>query len=81
MRMPVIATINSDIPYLFGELGYPLKPERDAVAIADRLRHYAENRDALVGDGMALRERIRDGFAAPECAARPGSLYDAVVRH
>jgi colanic acid/amylovoran/stewartan biosynthesis glycosyltransferase WcaL/AmsK/CpsK len=79
--MPVIATIHSDIPYLFGELAYLLKPERDVVAIADRLRYYAENRDALVGDGMALRDRIRDGFAAPECAARLGSLYDAVVRH
>lgn len=78
--MPVIATIHSDIPYLFGDLGHLLKPERDALAIADRLRHYVENRDELVGDGRALRERIRDGFAAPECAARLASLYDAVAR-
>jgi glycosyltransferase involved in cell wall biosynthesis len=78
--MPAITTLHSDIPYLFGELGHLLNPERDARAIADRLQHYAEKRDDLVGDGMALRERIRSNFAAAECAARLGSLYDSVVR-
>lgn len=77
--MPVIATAHSDIPYLFGELGHLLTPERDPRAIADRLLHYAEKRDDLVGDGLALRERIRSGFAAHECAVRLGSLYDAIA--
>ena len=78
--MPAITTLHSDIPYLFGKLGHLLNPERDARAIADRLQHYAEKRDDLVGDGMALRERIRSNFAAAECAARLGSLYDSLVR-
>jgi len=78
--MPAIATTHSDIPYLFGELRHLLKPERDAHAIADQLRHYAENRDELVSDGMAMQERVRCGFATHECAARLASLYDAIAR-
>ena len=78
--MPAITTAHSDIPYLFGELGHLLNPERDARAIADRLRHYAEKRADLGRDGMALRERIRGDFAADQCAARLGSLYDSITR-
>jgi colanic acid/amylovoran biosynthesis glycosyltransferase len=78
--MPVIATVHSDIPYLFGNLGHLLKPERGALAIADCLRHYARNRDELVADGMAPRERIHASCGAPECAARLRRLYDAVGR-
>ena len=40
--MPAIATTHTDIPYLFGELGDSLVPERDVPAIARRLQHYAD---------------------------------------
>jgi colanic acid/amylovoran biosynthesis glycosyltransferase len=35
--MPAIATVHSDIPYLFGRQKHMLVPERDADAIANRL--------------------------------------------
>jgi len=41
--MPAIATTHTDIPYLFGELGDSLVPERDVPAIARQLQHYADN--------------------------------------
>lgn len=76
--MPAIATSHTDIPYLFGVLGDALVPERDVRAIARRLQHYADNPEALTNDGMALRARIRERFAARECAQRLADLYDVV---
>jgi colanic acid/amylovoran biosynthesis glycosyltransferase len=76
--MPAIATTHTDIPYLFGVFGDSLVPERDVPAIARRLQHYAENPGALTNDGMALRARIRERFAARECAGRLADLYDEV---
>ena len=76
--MPAIATVHSDIPYLFGEYRHLLVPERDAAAIAARLQRYVEHPDALVADGMALRNQIRDAFDVRRCAARLSDLYDAL---
>jgi colanic acid/amylovoran biosynthesis glycosyltransferase len=76
--MPAIATTHTDIPYLFGELGDSLVPERDVPAIARRLQHYADNPEAFTKDGMALAARIRQRFAARECAWRLADLYDVV---
>jgi len=75
--MPVIATVHSDIPYLFGEQKHLLVPERDAGAIADRLRRYMDDPDTLVKDGAKLRNRIC-AFNIRECATRLSDLYDAV---
>lgn len=76
--MPVIATLHSDIPYIFGEHKDKLIPERDADAIATRLQEYAAEPERLVCDGVALRERIRAAFDVRACAARLSDVYDAV---
>jgi colanic acid/amylovoran biosynthesis glycosyltransferase len=76
--MPVISTIHSDIPYLFGDYKDLLVPERDSRAIADRLQRYAEEPDTIVANGMAMRERICDAFDARKCAGRLSDLYDAL---
>jgi colanic acid/amylovoran biosynthesis glycosyltransferase len=76
--MPVISTIHSDIPYLFGEHSRLLVPERDARAIADRLQHYVDDPDMLVADGTALRDQVRRAFDVRKCAAQLSALYDAI---
>jgi colanic acid/amylovoran biosynthesis glycosyltransferase len=77
--MPAIATVHSDIPYIFGEHGHMLVPERNAAAIAERLQHYADDPDSLVSDGILLRDRICTAFDVSKCAARLGDLYDEVL--
>ena len=77
--MPAIATVHSDIPYLFGQQEHMLVPERDADAIANRLQEYAAQPDRLVFDGNALQERIRTAFDVRVCAARLSDMYDALV--
>jgi colanic acid/amylovoran biosynthesis glycosyltransferase len=76
--MPAIATIHSDIPYVFGEYKHLLVPERDVRAIADRLQRYVDDPDALVTDGKALCDRIRYAFDIRKCADRLRDVYDAV---
>jgi colanic acid/amylovoran biosynthesis glycosyltransferase len=76
--MPAIATIHSDIPYLFGEHKHLLVPERDARAIADRLQRYVDEPDTLVADGTALRDQVRRNFDIRKCAAHLSELYDAI---
>lgn len=75
--MPVVATVHSDIPFVFGEQSHLLVPERDAPAIAHRMQLYVNEPEALVTDGAQLRERIR-AFDIRDCAARLSDLYDAV---
>lgn len=77
--MPVIATIHSDIPYIFGEHKNRLVPERDADAIALRFEEYIEEPERLAVDGIAFRERIRTTFDVQSCAARLAQLYDRVI--
>jgi colanic acid/amylovoran biosynthesis glycosyltransferase len=77
--MPVIATMHSDIPYIFGEYKHQLVPERDSEAIATRLQQYADEPERLVVDGMAFRERIRTAFDVRACAARLSEIYDSVL--
>jgi colanic acid/amylovoran biosynthesis glycosyltransferase len=77
--MPVITTVHSDIPFLFGEQRHLLVPERDAQAIAHRIQRYVDEPEALITDGARLRERIRT-FDIHACAARLSDLYDT-VRH
>lgn len=76
--MPAIATLHSDIPYLFGEHKHLLVPEHDAYAIAQRLQRYAEEPATLVTDGIAVRDRIRSAFDVRKCAAGLSDLYDTV---
>jgi colanic acid/amylovoran biosynthesis glycosyltransferase len=77
--MPVIATKHTDIPYIFGELSDLLVPERDAGAIADRLRRYADDPDSLLTDGTAVYDRIRSAFEVSQCAARLSDLYGEAI--
>jgi colanic acid/amylovoran biosynthesis glycosyltransferase len=77
--MPAIATMHSDIPYLFGEHAHLLVPERDARAIADRLQRYADEPDSLVTDGTALRDRISHAFDVSQCAAGLSDLYEEAL--
>jgi colanic acid/amylovoran biosynthesis glycosyltransferase len=77
--MPVVATMHSDIPYIFGEHAHRLVLERDARAIADRIQFYAENPNAIATDGLLLREQIRDLFSIQSCAAHLSDLYDQVL--
>jgi colanic acid/amylovoran biosynthesis glycosyltransferase len=77
--MPAIATLHSDIPYIFGEHAHMLVPERDALAISDRIQFYAENPDAIVTDGVLLRKQIRSSFSIQSCVAHLSDLYDQVL--
>jgi colanic acid/amylovoran biosynthesis glycosyltransferase len=74
--MPAIATVHSDIPYLYGEHKHLLVAERDARAIAHHLQRYMEAPDSLVSDGIALRDQIRRAFNVYGCATRLSDLYD-----
>lgn len=76
--MPAIATVHSDIPYLFGGHAHLLVPERDSAAIARRLELYADNTDALLAHGETLRRRICSAFDVRKCAACLSNLYDEV---
>jgi colanic acid/amylovoran biosynthesis glycosyltransferase len=77
--MPAIATLHSDIPYIFGEHAPMLVPERDPRAIADRIQFYAEKPDAIATDGVLLREQIWTSFSNQRCAAHLSDLYDQVL--
>lgn len=76
--MPAIATLHSDIPYVFGEHADRLVRERDADAIALRLQEYAEEPERLVSDGARMRERIQTAFEVRSCAARLSDVYDSL---
>jgi colanic acid/amylovoran/stewartan biosynthesis glycosyltransferase WcaL/AmsK/CpsK len=75
--MPAIATLHSDIPYLFGEHAHLLVPERDAGAIAARLERYAADPRLLLSDGALLRDRMRQTLDVRVCAAHLSDVYDA----
>jgi colanic acid/amylovoran biosynthesis glycosyltransferase len=77
--MPVIATDHSDIPFLLGDLGRTLVPERDAEAIAERIQGFWENPALLVAEGEQLRRRMRAHFEIRHCAARLADVYDEVL--
>jgi|SRR5690349_3370048 len=76
--MASLATLHSDIPFVFGELRSLLVPERDAEALAERIIFYAQNPRALEQDGMALREQITKNFNVRAWATRLSELYDQV---
>jgi colanic acid/amylovoran biosynthesis glycosyltransferase len=76
--MPAIATAHSDNPFLFGDHAHLLVPERDASAIADRIRRYWDAPDTLVSDGTALRNQTRRVSDVRRCAARLSELYDSI---
>ncbi len=76
--MPVITTVHSDIPYIFGAQASQLVPERDAQAIADRIQAYRDEPARLTRDGQALAEQIRTHFDLRNRAAALADLYDRV---
>ncbi len=77
--MPAIATVHSDIPFIFGDLKYLLVPERDSKAIADRLQSYAEHPEQLISDGIAMRNRLRSTFDVRRCAAELAKIYQSLM--
>ncbi len=74
--IPVIATIHSDIPLIFGEHRSLLLAERDSAAIGRRLQEYFETPQRLVTDGTAMLERIRTAFDVRTRAAALSDIYD-----
>jgi colanic acid/amylovoran biosynthesis glycosyltransferase len=78
--MPCIATLHSDIPFLFGTHADQLIPERDAPAIADRLMSYWERPELLHEHGAALSDQIRTHLDVRACASRLSDLYDEALR-
>ncbi len=77
--MPALATVHSDIPFIFGDLKHLLVPERDSNAIADRLQYYAENPEELITDGAAMRNRIRSAFDVRHCASQLAGIYRSLI--
>jgi colanic acid/amylovoran biosynthesis glycosyltransferase len=75
--IPVIATVHSDIPFLFGGHRNQLVAERDSQAIADRLQQYAEEPDLVSRDGATMREQIETAFDVRTHAASLSEIYDA----
>lgn len=76
--MPAIATLHSDIPYLFGQHKHLLLRERDSLSIADRLQFYWEKPEAIAEHGRILRERILEAFDTRRCSLRLSEIYDRV---
>ena len=79
--MPALATLHSDIPFLFGDLHSLLVRERDGQALADRLVGYASKPESLAHDGLALREQMQRHFDVRNCAARLAGFYDEFLAH
>ena len=77
--MPAIATIHSDIPFLFGEHHSLLVPERNAEAIADRIRYYLDDPHRLVTDGTKLYDQVNDTLNISHCATHLSELYDELL--
>lgn len=77
--MSCIATLHSDVPYIFGPHRAMLVPERDSSAIAERLVAYARNPGMLIEHGQLLGEQIRRDFDVRVCADRLSSVYDEAV--
>jgi len=77
--MPVISTLHSDIPFIYGEHAHMLVPERSGQAIADRLMAYAEEPSRITADGLLLSKHIREKFDVRRCAASLSDLYDQVA--
>jgi len=77
--MPVISTLHSDIPFVYGEHAHMLVPERSGQAIAERLMAYAEEPSRITEDGLLLSKHIREKFDVRKCADRLSDLYDRVA--
>jgi colanic acid/amylovoran biosynthesis glycosyltransferase len=77
--MPVVATVHSDNPHIFGRYNHFLVPERDAQAIANRLQGFAENPESLTAVGMMLREQISRDFDVRVCATKLSHIYASLL--
>jgi len=78
-RMPAIATVHSDIPFLFGEHHSLLVPERNVEAIAERIRYYLDDPQRLVTDGTKLYEQAHHLLNVDRCATHLSELYDELL--
>jgi colanic acid/amylovoran biosynthesis glycosyltransferase len=76
--MPAIATVHSDIPFLFGQFDRLLVPERDTRAITDRLVEYASNPQLLFEHGQLMRKQVLEHLDVRDCAARLSDLYNRI---
>jgi colanic acid/amylovoran biosynthesis glycosyltransferase len=73
--MPVISTVHSDIPFVFGSHAPMLVPERDGKAIADRLLSYLDQPERIPQDGKSLRDQIRAHFDLRDRSMALAKLY------
>jgi len=78
-RMPAIATVHSDIPFLFGEHDSLLVPERNVDAIADRICCYLDDPQRLEIDGTKMYEQVRSLLNIDHCATRLSEVYDELL--
>lgn len=76
--MPTVATRHSDIPYTFGPYANRLVPERDPLAIADRLQRYYDQPDTMTREGLEYRAHILATFDTRICAGALSSVYDSL---
>lgn len=77
--MPVITTVHSDNPYLFGRHSHLLIPEQDAQAIAERIQDYVTHPDLLASVGATLREQISADFDIRFCASKLSDIYMSLL--
>jgi len=77
--MPPIATAHSDIPFILGDLRWMLVPERDAEAIADRIRAFWDDPASLEREGDQCRRRMREHFDIQQRATRLAEAYDTLL--
>jgi colanic acid/amylovoran/stewartan biosynthesis glycosyltransferase WcaL/AmsK/CpsK len=78
-RMPAIATVHSDIPFLFGEHDSLLVPERNVDAIADRICCYLDDPQRLEIDGTKMYEQVHSLLNIGHCATRLSEVYDELL--
>jgi glycosyltransferase involved in cell wall biosynthesis len=79
--VPLIGTRHGGIPEVVvdGKTGY-LVPERDATALAERMRGMLSDSAARVQMGSAARELVKSRFDIRTQAAKLESFYETLVR-
>ncbi len=76
--MPTVATRHSDIPYTFGPYADRLVPERDPMALVERLQRYYDEPETMTREGLEYRAHILATFDTRICAGALSSVYDTL---